>query len=137
MDENISNIDNIILSFLKGEISDAEKKILEDWINSAHSNKDYFKDIYRAWEAASSVSDEEVEKTLIKLRNRLSSENEPELLPKGAKISLRVFKWAAIVVFAFISGALTIKYFDRNKSIILPYKNEITVPLGSISTVRL
>lgn len=139
MEENISYIDNLILSFLNEEISESERKALEDWIKAEPSNKEYFKNIYRIWNAVSSESQdqEDIEMVLQKVKYRIKTEtSELELEPRF--YFNPILKWAAVVLFSCITGAMGYKYLAGRKAVSYgAFVNEITVPLGSKSNLRL
>jgi ferric-dicitrate binding protein FerR (iron transport regulator) len=139
MEENISYIDSLILSFLKEEISESEKKMLEDWINADLSNKEHFKCMYRIWNAASNDKQEsnEVELVLQKMKYQMNSgSSELDLEPR---IYFNpIIKWAAVVLISCITGAFGYKYLFGEVSVSYGvFVNEITVPLGSKSNIRL
>lgn len=132
-------MDDLILSFLKEEITEAERKALEDWINADPLNKEQFKNIYRIWDAANHTN-EDVDGILQKVKYKLNQG--PEALiekEKNLKIhSFIILKWVAIVVISFITGALGYRFMihggsDNNSKFV----NVINVPLGSKSDIIL
>lgn len=135
MEENISYIDSLILSFLKEEITGSDRKTLEDWINSTDANKEHFKAIYRIWDAALKT-DDEIEMVLQKVKHRLDS-NLPESKRVPDKYILTIVKWAAVVIISCLTGALGYKYFFNAYAPKNMVANIIQVPLGSKSNIVL
>lgn len=137
MEENISYIDSLILSFLKEEITEAERKTLADWINADPSNKEHFKGFYRIWNATYQGNGE-VEMILQKIKYQIAStapQNE-EKDETGTK-SLSILKWAAVIVISCITGAFGYKYLSNNKGNASHLVNVFNVPLGSKSSIVL
>lgn len=138
MEENISYIDGLILSFLKEEITEAERKALEDWINADPSNKEHFKSFYRIWNATYQGNGEvemALQKVKLKLSNTPFEENEQQ--NTGAR-SFTLLKWAAVIVISCITGAFGYKYLSHaGKQRAGGLVNVINVPLGSKSNVLL
>ena len=143
MDEINSNIDNIILSFLNGELTVDEKLELENWLLSDPSNQLYFSELYKIWNVAetANITNNEIDNSLQKVKAQIkSSEEVPQMtLSRMKKIVLTFGKWAAIILITLGSGIFVYKQFGKNSSLIsqqLTYK-EINVPLGSKSEVTL
>jgi transmembrane sensor len=143
MAENYSNIDDIIISFLKDEISVKERKILEDWLVSNPSNKAYFKQIYKIWNTADLLKkdDGEVDKILQKVKFQIQNiaNVPPKNLSKSRSIVYSLGKWAAVVLISLCAGAFLYYYMEKGPSFIAQQNtyNEITVPMGSRSKIRL
>ncbi len=138
MEENISYIDSLILSFLKEEITEAERKSLADWINADPSNKEHFKSFYRIWNATYQGNGE-VETVLQKVKFQIAnnaSQTEEEFETETKSISL--LKWAAVIVISCITGAFGYKYLSNHeKGFGGTLVNVINVPLGSKSNLVL
>jgi ferric-dicitrate binding protein FerR (iron transport regulator) len=143
MAENYSNIDDLILSFLKDEISWKEKKILEDWLASAPSNKTYFKQIYKIWNTIDLIKEDENEADHVLQNIRFMLKNK-DIIPhkrlSGTRTSVySLGKWAAVVFISLCTGAFLYSHLGKEASFLNQQKsyNEITVPMGSKSKIHL
>jgi transmembrane sensor len=143
MAENDSNIDDIIISFLKDKISLQEKKILEEWLASDASNNAYFKQVYKIWNTADLLKndDSEVDKMFQKVKYQMHNPGNiiTQSQSKSRNIVFSLGKWAAVILISLGAGAYL--YSLKEKETILfkqkdPY-NEISVPMGSKSKIRL
>lgn len=140
MEKDYSNIDNIIISFLKDEISLEEKKILEDWLASDVSNKTHFNQVYKIWNSSElfKSNTNEVEKELRKMKFRLNKEDEAIKEKKLKQIRFAAMKWAAVIVISICTGALINYQFNKTQTTDSSLtRNEIVVPMGSKSQVQL
>lgn len=140
MEEFYSNIDDLIISFLKGEISPEEGLALGNWINLEPANKKYFKQIYKVWNSVDMMQDDtEMDRVLQKIHSQLNSMHKPEPKHLLRNFILSIGKWAAVVLVSVCTGAFIYHlYINENLSLSQPHTyNEITVPLGSKSKIHL
>ena len=143
MKEEYSKIDDIIFSFLDGEITENEMHILQEWLAEDVLHKNYFRQIYKIW-AATDITNEnasEVEKTLEKIKFQIhnsSEETKPKRTP-AKQIMLNAGKWAAVVFLSLCAGAFIYSRIIKSPSSVTNVNayNEITVPFGSKSKIRL
>jgi len=144
MKKDYSNIDHLIVSFLENEITNAESEILQDWLALSSSNKNYFKQIYKIWAATDMLNEnsKDIKGVLDKVKLKIQVSSGP-LQPKRyniKRIIQNAGKWAAVV---FIATFTIVLIYSRKEKIssstataTLRY-NEITVPLGAKSKIRL
>jgi len=143
MAENYSNIDEIIFSYLKDEISVQEREMLTIWLASDPSHKNYFKQIYKIWNTVDLMkeNDDEVEKILEKVKFQLQGEEKTsqKSLVSSRNILYAAGKWAAVFMISLCAGAFLYHWMEKKP--LQPTQqstyNEITVPMGSKSKIRL
>jgi transmembrane sensor len=143
MDKMHSTIDDIIISFLKGKISDEEKDMLAEWIASSPENKTYFKQVYQMWNAADLLVKDEPK--IDQVLQRLKSKNQNHVADGEVNITkikrLQYFfgRYAAVILLSLFLGAVLYAFVEKAflyKAPQIAY-NEITAPLGSKSHIRL
>lgn len=144
MEKEYSNIDHLIISFLENDMTNAERKALQDWIEERPSNKAYFKEVYKIWAATEMLNEnsKEINAVLEKVKLQIDK-SIPSLKPKklpARHIMINVGKWAAVVFISLFIGAIIYSRVDKVPTEIagsaIDY-NEVTVPLGAKSTIRL
>lgn len=143
MKKDYSNIDDIIVSFLEDGITSSERKLLQDWLAESVSNKNYFKHTYQIWAASEMLNEnkQEVDTVLEKVKLQIKSDTNQIKLRKSAskRFNLNIGRWAAAVVVFLSIGALIYSGIRKKSSFVshIPILNEIIVPLGSKSQLRL
>jgi transmembrane sensor len=144
MKEDFSNIDNLIISFVEGEITSDERITLQQWIEEDVSHKDYFKQVYKIWVTPDLLNEKNHEIEMALKRTKLQIHNVSSQSKHNLKLSKRtitnVGKWAAVVLVSLCTGAFlyfSISKFNSNITKTAIYTNEVTVPLGSKSQIRL
>lgn len=143
MEEGFSIIDDIIISFLEDEISEKDRKILENWLSTNPANKSYFKHIYKIWNTSDLLKEDEneVEKVLEKVKFQIQNkDNEPVKNATRTKIiAYYIGKWAAVIFISICTGAFMYYQFEKLKTVNTQKStyNEVTVPMGSKSKIRL
>lgn len=144
MKKEYPNIDLLIISFLENEMTDAERKALQDWIEENPTNKAYFKEVYKIWAATDMLNENSMETNAVLEKVKLQIENNSPSLKspkyKVRHIMINAGKWAAVVFISLLIGAIIYSRLDKAPSEIaastIDY-NEVTVPLGAKSTIRL
>lgn len=142
MKKDYSTIDDIIISFLEDKITGDEKEILQEWLAEDISHKTYFKHVYQLWAATDLANDDmnEVEKVLERTHFQIHT-SPTEIKPNRSfkRILLTSGKWAAVIVLSLTVGAFIYSQFGKASTISsnANFSNEITVPLGSKSTIHL
>jgi ferric-dicitrate binding protein FerR (iron transport regulator) len=134
-------IDELVLSFLRGNISTEEVIELKNWLNLDQANKDYFRELYMLWKASavSIQNEEDVNKVFQKLNIKINKKESPAFMKKERQLHFSLSKFAAVLLLSLITGASLSFLFLKNRSysketIAL---NEINVPLGSKSRIVL
>ena len=143
MKNDYSNIDDVIISFLKDRITGNEREILQKWLEEDISHKEHFRQLYKIWAAAEKINEDanEIEKVLERTKfqiNGIQDEPKPQrTLMK--RVLLNAGKWAAVIFISLLTGALIYSRYGKTSSASLQanFSNEITVPLGSKSKIRL
>ncbi len=138
-----SRIDDMIISFLRGTISDEEKDKLAEWIASGPENKTYFKEVYQVWNAADLLVKDETK--IDQVLQRLKSKHQNHLaaieviVPKIKRLQYFLRKYAAVVLLSVILGAVLYALIEKAFLPKVPQiaYNEITAPLGSKSNIHL
>lgn len=142
--KNFENIEDLILSFLRGTITPEEKGYLKAWLAEDKANKEYFRETYLLWKA-SSIADQNIDTHKInqafqKTNYKIFETEKEELLNDAdGRLRLTVFKLAASLFIALGIGALLSYMFvqrniTQNENITI---SEINVPLGSKSKITL
>jgi ferric-dicitrate binding protein FerR (iron transport regulator) len=144
MKEDISNIDDLITSFVEGELTSGERSTLQQWIEEDTSHRDYFRQVYKIWVSTNLLNEKshEIETALkrIKLQIHSDSSQTKRKLKLSKRTLLHVGKWAAVVLVSLCTGAFlyfSISKLNSNIAKTAIYTNEVTVPLGSKSQIRL
>lgn len=139
MDEFYSHIDELILSFLRDKITPAERAELMSWISEKPEHKEYFRNLYKLWNATSLANDDGMETEEVLQKIKFTINTRPSEIGEEAGIR-HVFrswmKWAAIILISFGSGAFIIHLSAKKSSLGMVY-NEVVVPMGSRSTIHL
>ena len=132
--DKLSDIDILILDHLNGRLSKESDKELKSWINRSPVNQEYFTKNCALWEL-STLAQKELSFDVQKNWNRIS----PQIKPKNQmrKLAMRWVSIAALLVFAFVSSYLTLRYtvnsgLQQTDSYII---NE--APMGNMSKVTL
>lgn len=140
-------IDKLILAFLAGTLTLAEKKELERWLSASEYNKQYFKQINVLWKAAALSSDEtgnEVDKAYQRVQLQIYKQKKSKLHSKersgnfDRRFSAEARKWAAVIILSLITGAglyYLVQLYTPTPA--ERAKNEIVVPFGSKSRILL
>jgi ferric-dicitrate binding protein FerR (iron transport regulator) len=134
-------IDDIIIAFLKGKISNEEKKTLTEWLAANPENKIYFRQVYQTWNAADlQVKDEaKIDQALMRLKYQNNVANIEGNIPKIKQLRYSFGRYAAVIMLSLVCGAVLYALIEKasiSKVSKIAY-NEITAPLGSKSNIRL
>jgi transmembrane sensor len=144
MKKDYSNIDQLIVSFLENELTGTESKTLQDWLAESNSNKIHFKQVYKIWAATDmlNANSNDVNSVLekVKLQIQHSASHLKPRVNKTRQLFVNVGKWAAVVFVSVYTGALIYSRLEKvpsNTTSAAIYYNEVTVPLGAKSKIRL
>jgi transmembrane sensor len=139
-ENNHKSVEELIIAFLRKELSENEKEILKQWISSADSNRTYFKQICSIWKAAAISDLKRTEGTnsafeKIKLRafKEASAKSKTGFF---TRFDPRFFQWAAAIAITIFIGSL-LHYLFVIEAPSQEVQNIISVPLGSKSEVAL
>jgi ferric-dicitrate binding protein FerR (iron transport regulator) len=130
--ENV-NYNELIASYIAGNISDVEREELSSWIASDSINQKYFKEYVTSWHYAATLADTDKHDAQVAwntLKNRIQDKEDNELRDKirylGTKQQLvkKILSIAAAVIMTFFAGGLTAYYLN---------KNGVDMPSGSLS----
>lgn len=137
MAEQNFDIDNLLLSFLKEEISEKEKAILMDWLAESEDNKKYFQHIYKVWSASElTKTNHEENLVLQKLKYAIKSQEIINLDDSENRFRIgSLAKYAAVALISLITGALAYSLFSGTD--LKNAYHEVAVPMGSKSTIHL
>ncbi len=120
------NIIELITSFLAGEISPDELKILQQWIQSSNENRRYFEEMKAVWQATGSM-DASATFNVEKAKGQLYGKKAIDTYHNHGKASMnlvtsktkhvirRMLQIAAMVVFIFLAGSVTTYYTFKSK----------------------
>jgi transmembrane sensor len=142
MDKMHSTIDDRIISFLKGKISDEEKDMLVEWLASDPENKTYFKQIYQMWNASDLLANDQpkIDQALQSLKSKYQHAFKADVhISKTKRLQYFLMKYAAVILLSLIVGAALYAFIEKSFVLQEPQVayNEITAPLGSKSNVLL
>ena len=146
--ENNEKNDKLILAFLGGTLTQAEKTELENWLAASESNRDYFKQINMLWKATAILSGkneydldkayQRVQLQIYKQKKSKLRSRERESSVSNRRFSAEVRKWAAVIILSLIAGGglyyLVQRYTPTSMEMA---KNEVIVPFGSKSRILL
>lgn len=139
--EELKLIDNLILSYLKGELSEESARELLEWIRKSDSNKRYFNEQKELWLTAQvnyNQAHYNYQKGFARFREAISGTENKIVLPASKGFLKSFLRIAAIIVAAVsISGIIFYNLGKKNGPIARTAFNEIIVPLGSRSQVVL
>jgi ferric-dicitrate binding protein FerR (iron transport regulator) len=131
---------NLIVTYLRGELSSKEEGELFDWLNSSPENYSKFQSVVKETELQVAVSDE-TEKAwerfqAIRIKKSFRNQkNQIFLFPRWAKI-------AAVLAIVSLAGIWGSQYFLNNKrtavaELIVPYGEKKQIDLGDGTKVWL
>lgn len=134
-------MDELIRSFLQGNITPSEFAELKKWMSLNSDNKAYFKKMYLIWkaEAIAGQDQENLETAFQKVYRKIfEDEKLSSAVPSGNPFIRSIFKWAAVIVISIGSGVLLNHFVLENRQgKTVASFNEINVPLGSKSRIVL
>ncbi len=143
MDNKTEKIENLIIDYLTGSISEAELDELIDWKNQSKENQQIFDDFRQAWLALKIHTEEKKFNTEMAfnkfqtqvIQNEISEKNTSGIFKK---IKISVLQAAAIIL-ALISLGIGFVYITNNlnENENQKFTNQTIVPLGSKSQVIL
>lgn len=135
MQRHESNIKQLLIDFITGEIDSTEKKQVKDWINNSPENKKYFQHLRDVWESAATknpYTNLSPDKSWKRINKKMhSTENSERNL-------YRLLKIAAVFILAFALGVLVNSFYLSFGSDTVKGKYNITeTPRGARSKVLL
>lgn len=133
--ENKQQADNLISSYLKGEITPDEKRELINWIKLNKDNKQYFDEYCEIWitsKASSKSPGYNVQEGFWKFKQRIKAEEDLRAGTNKASLFRIITRYAAIFIVAFSLGGLLFYYIVKDRIIYSGHSiSELVVPLGS------
>lgn len=133
-------INDIILSFFKGDCTEVEKKELDDWCLASKENLRYFEYLRYTWISTAQLRKEpifETESALKELQLAISvkvRENNPgksKLISMGSQFIATFLKYAAIFVLIFLSGGTVSYWLVKNNQTKTNAVCYFEAPIGS------
>jgi ferric-dicitrate binding protein FerR (iron transport regulator) len=145
--KNVS-YNELIASYLAGDISDVEREELSSWIATDSNNQKYFKAYVTTWHYAATLADTDKQDAQVAwntLKSRIQVKEDNELRDKirymGTKQQLvkKILSIAAAVILTFFAGGLTAYFLNKNGVDRLPgsLSYQITTPNGTRSELVL
>jgi transmembrane sensor len=133
--KNKQSTDNLISSYLKGEITLEETRELANWIKLNKANKQYFDECCEIWitcKASLKNPGYNVQQGFWKFKQKIKTEEDLRSGTNKISIFKIITRYAAIFFIAFSLGGLLFYYIGRNR-IAYPGNriSELVVPLGS------
>lgn len=140
MKKDITEIDDIILSFLEEKLTQVEKETLQEWIAYSDENKNYFKQVYLVWSAGSLRKDNSTntDEVLRKLKSENNIFENKSVKSDFRKIIFQTMRWAAVILISVMLGATLYSIiYTPNQTQSELSMNEIVAPMGSKSQILL
>jgi ferric-dicitrate binding protein FerR (iron transport regulator) len=135
MQRHDSNIKQLLIDFITGEIDSKEKKQVKDWINSSAENQKYFHHLRDVWESAATKNPHtklSTDKSWKRIYKKIHSAENKE------KNVYTLLKIAAVFILAFAMGMLVDSFLLPFGSNTVKEKYNITeTPRGAKSKVIL
>lgn len=145
-DNKKNSIDELLIRYLTGIVTDNERVELEKWLNSNEENRNYFNKFKSVWELSSNLKEYreiDTESSLKNVKKRIDFNSKTEAKVKPLWMAMRI---AAILVIFFgiylifskkedVSDTLKIvkiESSDKIKVLILPDSSIITLNLASV-----
>ncbi len=133
--EGKQSADNLISTYLKGELTPRETNELINWIKLDKSNKQYFDECCEIWitaKAALKNPGYNVQKGFWKFKQKVKTSEELHIGPDRRRFFKSIFRYAAIFILAFSMSGLLFYYLGRNRVVSAKQSmSELVVPLGS------
>ena len=138
------NIENIIVRYLTGSITDCEHSVLTSWLSLSAENQQLFDQVREIWLASKQNSKKfqfDSRSAFERFKKKTIQNNQkPKLRNTNNRHLITIsYRWAvAVVLFAIVGGALFYGLLQKQAidSIATAYQ-EITVPYGARSKVLL
>jgi transmembrane sensor len=145
---NTVNINEVIISFLTGSITDTEREILYSWLKKDPENEELFNDMVKTWQFSGTIKQSSHEVMQIpwrKLEIRIAHKHEEHkkedlhrLSPKRTFKMRKVLTMAAFIALAFIiGGTATYFYAIKNNLTLNSQIYQVIVPNGTRSEIVL
>lgn len=137
-EENIHLIDDLIIGFIKGELTPEETAQLEDWLRQDISHKRYFDECCELW-IVSKISDSKYRYNAqtgfwnFKQRVNYGKEKDSGTIKKKFTLAGRLLRYAAVIIIAFVAGAILSHRLWVKSPVTASSEGiyELSVPLGS------
>jgi len=135
MENKISNIKQLLIDFITGEIDPADKKTVKEWIHQSPENEKYFYHLRDVWESAATKNPNtklSTDKSWKRIKKKSHSTKNKE------QHVYTLLKIAAIFIIAFGLGVLFDSFFSPFEGYSGEQKYNITeTPRGSKSKIIL
>jgi len=139
-------MDELLVKYLLGEATDAERQAVQEWIGASSDNRQYFDHFRIIWTESRQLAAEskiDTEAAWQRFRSRIAQAQQPEnvvAFAPAAKRRPRMAGMAAALVL-LLTGSLTAYYFLslRTNTIVLASGNKVrvdTLPDGSVITLN-
>ena len=143
--EALNEHEELIISFLKGELSAEQAKNLFNWIKESDSNRKNFQEIRNLWlgtsKSSGNISGTGLEVEWNNVKNRINQPSVLRLYEESHRNSERlrkIYRIAATFLLIFTLGYLVSWYVLKNSSLIsYNHTSMIDVPKGSRSHITL
>ena len=139
--------ENLILSYLRGDIEPQERAELEKWLSSSVENRNYFISISRVWEATGQLYQEreyDVESALDKVNKKIDAIEADKVRRNQGSWFVRNLKYIASVAAMIALGVFSYFALHHSKeqpAVVLAVaadssEQEFTLPDGSLITLK-
>jgi transmembrane sensor len=133
--------EDLICSYLRGDLTTEETRELIDWIKLDKANKQTF-DVYsELWITCRSISKNPgygAQEGFWKFRQRIRKRDMQVTIPSKNKLLTTWMRYAAIFIIAFLTGGLLFYQFGhRSSSMSALGKSELVIPMGSRAQFKL
>lgn len=133
-ENNQEHIDDLIIGYLKNNLSDKELLVLNAWINEEQANKRYFDEYIEIWLTSKALQENskfDYKKAFVRFRSRIEKMDKKSGYTVSAKLTW-FLKIAAIVIISFSIGGTLFYYVGKQHERYSEQKfNEIIVPRGA------
>jgi transmembrane sensor len=133
-ENNQEHVDELIIGYLKNNLSNKELLALNAWINEKQANKQYFDDYVEIWLTSKAVQENskfDYNKAFVRFKNRIEKTDRKQGTVVSAKLTW-FLKIAAIVVISFSIGSTLFYYVGKQHERYSEQNfNELIVPRGA------
>ena len=133
--QNKKTEEDLICSYLKGDLTPEETRELIDWIKLDKANKQTFDEYCDLWITTRSLAKNtgyNAQQGFWKFRQRIRNSDQQVTTTSKNRFLRTIVRYAAIFIIAFLAGGFLFYQFGhRSSSISAQGKSELVVPLGS------
>jgi ferric-dicitrate binding protein FerR (iron transport regulator) len=136
---NKHHADELIVGYLKNELSDEQMSELITWIQQSKKNKLYFDECREIWITSNSIENSARYNSVSAFEKFLeNTEEETPVFLFSNKTWIQAGKYAAILIVAFfLGGAVFTKFFTNTNDLLSDRYSEIVVPRGAKAQFKL